>query len=210
MFWFSIILVLANVLFLMLGALLYIYSSSKGIEVPASTDDLFPFLAVHHFSTFAGIVFLLGITAAAYSSADSALTALTTSFCIDILNFKEGEDNRSTRFKVHIGFSLLLLLVIVIFKHINNQAVISAVFTAAGYTYGPLLGLYTFGLFTRMKPNDKFVPWICVASPIISFIINLNSQQWFNGYKFGFEILMVNGFITFLGLWLVSRNQWKK
>ena len=206
MFWFSIILVLANVLFLALGAMLYIYSASKGIDVPASTDDLFPSLAINHFSTFAGIVFLLGITAAAYSSADSALTALTTSFCVDILNFREGEDRRATRIKVHIGFSLLLLLVIIIFKQINDQAVISAVFTAAGYTYGPLLGLYAFGLFTTRTPVDKFVPWICVGSPILSYILNLNSEQLFIGYKFGFEILILNGLITFAGLWMVSRK----
>lgn len=205
-FWFSIILVLSNILFLALGAMLYIFAAEKGIQTPASTDDLFPFLAINHFNTFAGIVFLLGITAAAYSSADSALTSLTTSFCVDILNFKEDENKQSTRFKVHIGFSILLLLVIIIFKQINNQAVISSVLTAAGYTYGPLLGLYTFGLFTKLSLNDKWVPWICVASPILSYLLNLFSEQLFNGYKIGFEILIINGLITMVGLFLISKR----
>ena len=206
MFWFCVVLVIAKILFLLLGAMLYLYSNSKGIAIPDRTDDLFPILAVNHFSTFAGIVFLLGITAAAYSSADSALTALTTAFCVDFLNFKSGEDRKSTRIKVHLGFSILILLVIIIFKQINNEAVISAVFTVAGYTYGPLLGLFSFGLFTKLMPKDKLVPWICVASPILSYLLNIYSDQLFNGYKFGFELLIVNGLITFLGLLLTSKK----
>jgi len=210
MFWFCIILVLANILFLSLGALLYIYSNAKGIQIPAKTDDLYPLLAMNHFSTFTGIVFLLGITAAAYSSADSALTSLTTSFCVDFLNFKESDNNKLTRIIVHLSFSFLLFIAIIIFKHINNEAVISAVFTAAGYTYGPLLGLFAFGLFTPYNPKDKFVPLVCILSPILAYILNLNSKTLLMGYEFGFEILIVNGMITFLGLLILSNRPFKR
>jgi Na+/proline symporter len=152
----------------------------------------------------AGVVFLLGITAAAYSSADSALTALTTSFCVDFLNFgkagKEGQ--KKTRMLVHVGFSVLIFFVIIIFKAINNSAVISAVFTVAGYTYGPLLGLYTFGLFTKRGVNDKWVLPLCILAPICCYIIDAFASNL--GFEFGFFILIVNGLLTFLGLWLIS------
>ncbi len=206
MFWFSVILVFANLMFLSLGALLYIYSAKYGVAAPERTDDLFPLLALNNFSTLAGILFILGITAAAYSSADSALTSLTTSFCVDFLNFRDQEENykRKTRVKVHVGFSVLIFLVIMIFQVINDESVINSLFIAAGYTYGPLLGLFAFGMFTTWAIKDRWVPWICIASPILSYIINNNSESWLWGYKFGFEILILNGLITFLGLWLVS------
>ena len=205
MFWFSIILVIVNLLFLVLGALLYIYAQSNSVVLPNRSDDLFPMLALNHFNLFSGIVFLLGITAAAYSSADSALTALTTSFCVDFLGFeKEGVKNsKSTRTKVHLAFSIVLFVVIVLFRIINDESVISAVFKAAGYTYGPLLGLYAFGLFTQFRVKDKFVPWICIASPIICYCINVKSSELLWGYKFGFEILILNGILTFIGLWAI-------
>lgn len=214
MFWFSVILVFANLLFLSMGALLYIYANSKGIPLPERTDNLFPMLARDHFNVIAGIVFLLGIIAAAYSSADSALTALTTSFCVDFLNFKEHETTlalqhkqRNIRLMVHIGFSLVMFLVIILFKKINNEAVISAVFTAAGYTYGPLLGLYSFGLFTKFQVRDYGVPIVCLLSPVLSYWLNINSEELLNGYKFGFEILIVNGGITFLGLLILYKKR---
>lgn len=212
MFWFSIILVFVNLLFLSMGALLYIYAQSNGIVIPEKTDDLFPLLALNHFSFAAGIMFLLGIIAAAYSSADSALTALTTSFCVDFLNFQREDTlmtehkQRNTRLIVHLGFSILLFAVILLFELINNEAVISSVFKAAGYTYGPLLGLYAFGLFTRLQVKDKGVPIVCLISPILSYVINLNSEAWLNGYKFGFEILILNGAITFIGLLLLQKK----
>lgn len=213
MFWFSITLVFVNLLFLALGALLYIYSTNNGIVLPASTDDLYPMLALNHFNILAGILFLLGIIAAAYSSADSALTALTTSFCVDFLNFKREDTlksqlkQRNIRLFVHLGFSLLLFGVILLFELINNEAVISSVFKAAGYTYGPLLGLYSFGLFTNLQVRDKAVPVLCLLSPILAYVININSVDWFYGYKFGFEILIVNGAITFLGLLLLQKKK---
>ena len=211
--WFTVVLVLANILFLSLGALLFMYAQAKNIALPDRTDELFPMLAVNHFDTYAGIIFLLGIIAAAYSSADSALTALTTSFCVDFLGLGQDEDtNRNeakeklddtTRKRVHVLFSFLLFVVILIFNAINDQSVIVAVFRVAGYTYGPLLGLYAFGLYTEMRVKDRLVPWICVVSPVVCYIIDSNSAQWFGGFQFGFFILIVNGVLTFLGLLLI-------
>ncbi|UCG29016.1 MAG: sodium:solute symporter [Bacteroidales bacterium] len=208
MYWFSLILVPANLLFLSLGLMLYLYATQKGIPVPALSDDLYPVLALNYFSIFTGIVFLLGIIAAAFSSADSALTALTTAFCVDFLNLGNTEEKRGKRirFAVHVAFSTIMFLIIVVFRAINNDSVITAVFTVAGYTYGPLLGLYTFGLFTRKKVNDKWVPVVAIISPVISYIINANSVNWFNGYRFGFELLIVNGLLTFLGLLLIRKR----
>ena len=212
MFWFSITLVFVNLLFLMLGALLYIYAGTKGIAIPERTDDLFPMLALNHFPVIAGITFLLGITAAAYSSADSALTALTTSFCVDFLSFKKEDTleirvrQRRTRFMVHIGFSLILFALIIVFREFLDGAVIQKVFEAAGYTYGPLLGLFAFGLFTKKEIRDPLVPLVCLISPVLSYILNQNSEAWLFGYKFGFEILLVNGFFTFMGLVLLIKR----
>lgn len=206
MFWFSISLVFVNLLFLGLGALLFIYSEQKGIAIPERTDDLYPLLALNHFGTFAGITFLLGITAAAYSSADSALTALTTSFSVDFLGMDAEKENKKQRMLTHLGFSILLFLVIIVFKAINDQSVISAVFTVAGYTYGPLLGMFGFGLFTKRSTIDKFVPYIAVIAPVLTYLISIFSVELLNGYKFGFELLVVNGLITFIGLWIFSKK----
>lgn len=211
-FWFSVVLVIANLMFLFLGALLYLYAESNGISIPAKTDDLFPMLATQHFSVVVGVIFLLGIIAAAYSSADSALTALTTSFCVDILNFEEestlkiAASQKRKRLLVHVGFSLLLFVVILLFKNLDNEAIISSLFKAAGYTYGPLLGIYAFGLFTKWQVKDYLVPAVCVISPILSYLLNLYSVELLFGYEFGFEILLVNGAITFLGLSLIKRK----
>ncbi len=208
MYWFSIILIPTNLLFLSLGLMLYLYAETNGISIPVQTDDLYPILALNHFSVFAGIVFLLGIIAAAFSSADSALTALTTAFCVDFLDLKKRNEKKSKqiRLAVHIGFSTIMFLIIVIFKAINNDSVISAVFTIAGYTYGPLLGLYAFGMFTRFKVRDKLVPVVAIISPVISYIISANSVSWFNGYRFGFELLIVNGLLMFIGLLLIRKR----
>ena len=207
MLWFSVTLFVVKFIFLVLGALLYIYAGSKGIALPERADDLFPTMALNHLGMVAGITFLLGITAAAYSSADSALTALTTSFCVDFLGFRAGEDNRKTRTLVHLGFSVLLFAIIMIFWLINDQSVISAVFTAAGYTYGPLLGMYAFGLFTNRQVQDKWVPLVAVLSPIISYLISLNASRIIEGYQMGFEVLILNGALTFLGLLLIHKKE---
>jgi len=207
MLWFSLSLVVVNILFLGLGALLYLFALQNGIEPPDRTDNLYPILALQHFSVFAGILFLLGITAAAYSSADSALTSLTTTFCVDFLNFQEGSstNDKRTRVMVHLGFSVLLFCVVLIFEVINDSSVISGLFRAAGYTYGPLLGLFSFGLFTSYNIKDKWVPLVCLAAPLLSYVLYLNSITWLN-YQFGFEILIVNGAFTFLGLWFIRQS----
>lgn len=207
MLWFTVVLVFVNLLFLSLGALLYLYAADQGIAIPERSDDLYPLLALQHFNIVAGIFFLLGITAAAYSSADSALTSLTTTFCVDFLNITPGEkeNEKKIRLLVHLGFSVLIFITIVIFQMISDESVINGVFRAAGYTYGPLLGLFGFGLFTRLEVKDKWVPVVCILSPILSYLLNLNSEEWL-GYVFGFEILIVNGLITFLGLLILSKK----
>lgn len=206
MFWFTIILVLVNLMFLALGVLLYLYSEANGISLPLKSDDLYPLLASGYFSTFAGIVFILGIIAAAYSSADSTLTALTTSFCYDFLDIEKTYSKPvqvQVRRKVHLGFTALMFLVILLFRWINDQSVINAVFIIAGYTYGPLLGLYAFGLFTKYGVKDKLVPYLAISAPLIAFVFDSYSEIWFYGYQFGFEILILNGLLMFLGLLLI-------
>ncbi len=205
-FWFCVILVIANLLFLSLGALLYIYSESLNIPIPQRSDDLYPILALNNLGEITSIIFLLGIIAAAYSSADSALTSLTTSFCIDFLNIDNSSNKKRIRFLVHIGFSVILFLVILIFKEINDESVINSIFKAAGYTYGPLLGLFSFGIFTKYNVRDKYVLPICIISPMLSYLVNIYSEQLLFGYKFGFEILLLNGLITFSGLFLIRKK----
>jgi Na+/proline symporter len=212
MFWFTAVLVVVNFLFLSLGALLYVYASAKGIPVTARTDEFYPMLALNHLGLAVGITFLLGITAATYASSDSALTALTTAFCIDFMEIeKKPEAKRSTiKFWVHIGFSVLFYIVILIFNKMNNKEVITAIFDLAGYTYGPLLGLFTFGLYLKRPVLDRYVPIVCIIAPILTYYINNHSETWFNGYKFGFERLIINGLITFIGLWLLTDKKAKK
>jgi SSS family transporter len=207
MFWFTCTLVVVNFLFLSLGVLLYQFAQREGIAIPARTDDLYPMLALNHLGLVVGITFLLGITAATYASADSALTALTTSFCVDFMNVEKRPEAERARIKhiVHIGFSLLFYVVILIFRQVNSKEVITAVFDIAGYTYGPLLGLYAFGMFTKRPVLDRVVPFICLASPVLTYIVNENSAAWFGGYQFGFERLLLNGLFTFVGLWAVSQ-----
>jgi SSS family transporter len=202
---FSVIFVGVVWMFLTLGALLYIYADSHHIMLPQKSDDLFPLLAINHMNLMIGIFFLLGITAANYASADSALTSLTTAFCIDFLNFGKRKDQHKNRILkiTHLGFSLLLLLVILIFKAVNDQSVVMAVFRVAGLTYGPLLGLFSFGLLTKYRVRDRLVPFIVVASPVICWLLIHFSERLFNGYQIGFELVILNGALTFLGLFLV-------
>jgi Na+/proline symporter len=202
MFWFTIVLVIVNFFFLALGVLLTDYAQKNGIE--AHKDQLFPIIANEGtLGLTTAIFFLLGLIAAAYSSADSALTSLTTSFSIDILEIdkkKSEEDQEKTRKKIHILFSFILIATILVFKYfIADESVIAKIFTFANYTYGPLLGLYAFGLFTKLKVKDKAVPFICIASPFITFLVNYLCLDFFN-FDFGFALLILNGFITFIGL----------
>ena len=199
------VLVIVNLLFLSLGAMMYLYAAKEGIDIPGKRDQLFPTLALEHLSPAIGIAFIIGLVAAAYSSADSALTALTTSFSVDILEFDpQDESSVARRQWVHAGMAGVLMVVILIFWRMNDDSVINQLFRAAGYTYGPLLGLYAFGLFTRRAVRDRLVPLVAVASPVICYVMNLNAEQWFAGYKFGFELLIINGLLTFTGLWLLS------
>ncbi len=211
MFTFSGILVFVNLLFLFLGAFLLIYSGSRGISVEA-TDDLFPIIAMKYMSPVAGLVFMIGLISAAFPSADGALTSLTTSVSIDFLGLdrlKSYTERKATkiRYGVHISVALVFFISILVFSTLNDKAVIDELFTIAGYTYGPLLGLYTFGLFTRREVNDKMTPWIAVLSPVLCIILNSFSEELFSGYKFGFEMILVNGFLTYTGLWIFSRRK---
>lgn len=212
MFWFTVVLVIVNLLFLSLGALLYVYATEKGIAFPAKTDDFYPMLALNHLGLVVGITFLLGITAATYASSDSALTALTTAFCIDFMNVEGKPEATRSRIKfwVHIGFSVLFYIVILIFNQLNNTEVITAVFKLAGYTYGPLLGLFSFGLLTKRPVRDRWVPLVCMLGPLLTYLAVSNSVQWFGGYQIGFELLILNGLLTFLGLWLLSLGKTEK
>lgn len=213
MFSFSFVLIFVNLFFLALGALLYIYAENKGITLPQRSDDLYPMLATQgYLNITVGVFFIIGLIAAAYSSADSALTALTTSFCIDIIDIKNKPENKQVKIRklVHVGISIVMAIVIIIFRIINDQSVISAVFTAAGYTYGPLLGLFAFGLITKISIKDKWVPLICILSPIVCYILNMYSKEIFNGYQIGFELLLLNGILTFLGLALLHDRSTKK
>jgi Na+/proline symporter len=190
---------------------LFIYATRHSILIPEQSDDLFPLIATRgYLSPVAGIVFVIGLVAAACSNADSALTSLTTSFTVDILNGTRLPEKRLQRLRkmIHLYLSVVLLGVILVFKLINNQNVISAIFTAAGYTYGPLLGLYGFGLFTKYRIRDKWVPLVALFSPILSFIISEHSESWLNGYTFGFELLILNGLLTFFGLLIIRMRRY--
>jgi len=205
---FSIVLVVVNLLFLVLGLLLTQYATQNGIT--AKKDDLFPAIAMlPEIGIVTSSFFLLGLIAAAYSSADSALASLTTSFCIDIIDLetKEASKQKRIRKQTHIGFSLLLAVVIIAFNTIfTDVSVIWELFKAAGYTYGPLLGLFAFGIFTKAQIKDKWVWLIAIIAPIVSYTLNAYSETLFGGYKIGFEILIINGIFTFIGLLLIQEK----
>jgi Na+/proline symporter len=197
-----------NFLFLCLGILLLVLGQSMNLTLPALSDDILPmFAAQGYLGPSVLILFSIGIIAASFSSSDSALTSLTTSFCVDILGIgKESEEIATKkRRRVHFGMSVALVLVIIIFQIVNNKSVIDAIYTIASYTYGPLLGLFAFGLFTRLQPRDKYVPYVAVASPVICYTISSLVEQQ-TGYKFGYEMLMFNGALTFAGLLLISQK----
>lgn len=214
--WFSVVLIFVNIFFLALGALIYAYILKNGIAIPLTesgkpnTDHLFPMLALNHLGVFASVVFILGLVAATFSSADSVLTTLTTSFYIDVLHVDENKNfspkkRTHLRHIIHISFAVLLLLVILIFKWLNQDAIINTVLTIAGYTYGPLLGLFAFGLLTKRMAKDKAVPFICLIAPLVCYILSMNSEIWLGGYKFGHELLLLNGILTFVGLYFMSK-----
>lgn len=214
----SFFFVLVNILFMSLGAALIYYAQETGLQLPTNesgvvvNDKIFPTVAFS-LNKLTSIVFIIGLIAAGYSSADGTLTALTTTFCFDFLHFDKNDkisEEQKIRYRkyIHIGFALLYLLVIIMFRPFHNESLIDKIFEIAGYTYGPLLGLYTFGLFVKnRKTNDKFVPIVAISSPIISYVLNIYSKNIFFGYQFGFEILIVNGLLTFIGLMLISKKE---
>lgn len=203
----SLILLVVNILFLILGGALGVYAISENIPFPEQTDDLFPSLAINHLGKAAGTFFLIGIAAAAYSSADSSITGLTTSFCVDLLKFDEKDgDRRKLRTVIHFGFTILIFTLIIIFKQVKNESVLSAFIRTSGFIYGPLLGLYIFGIYSRRLVSDKIIPFICILSPLVSYILDRYSAAWFNGYEFGYDILLLNFILTLLALFLLSGN----
>ena len=213
MFTFSAILVFVNLLFLFLGALLLIYVQTRGIDVKTS-DDIFPTVAISYLGPVAGIVFLIGLISAAFPSADGALTSLTTSVSIDFLGLEKRKGiteqaKTKIRYTVHLSIAAVFFVSVLIFSKLSDKAVIDKLFTIAGYTYGPLLGLYSFGLFTKRSVNDRLTPAIAISSPLICFFLSSYSQILFNGYKFGFELLLVNGLLTFAGLMIFSSKEVK-
>jgi SSS family transporter len=212
---FTVVLLVVNFLFLLLGALLFIYASKENISLPTMdgktrTDLLFPEIALNgDLGLGLGIMFLLGLIAAAYSSADSALTSLTTSFSIDFLDLKNKPEHKqkSIRKQVHIGMSILLIIVVIIFKELNDSTVIDKLLTVAGYTYGPLLGLFSFGIFTKYTIKDKYVWIVTIVSVILTMILGSIPSEALGGYVIGYELLIINGLITFLGLILIRAKK---
>jgi len=217
-FWFSIVMVIVNIFFLSLGVLLYQYYAHSFIDLPINadtgkviTDKVFPYLALNHLGVFAGLIFIIGLTAATFSSADSVLTTLTTSTYVDMLeydrNTKLSEKQKTKRRTyIHIGFAVILWLVIIIFDILNQRAIIDTILMLAGYTYGPLLGLFAIGLFTKINLNDKLVPIICVIAPIITYVLANYIVKPFTTYEIGNELIIINAGITMLGLMFVKKN----
>lgn len=214
---FSLSLVVVNLLFLFLGGALLYYAQQTGFALPLNeagvvvNDKIFPSVAFS-LSTFTSVVFVVGLVAAGYSSADGTLTALTTTFYHDFIHLDKSQrytEQQKVRFRklIHVSFAMLYLLVIIAFKPFHNQSLIDTIFDVAGYTYGPLLGLYAFGLFTRYKVKDKYVPVVAILSPVICYILKLNSQEWLWGYRFGFEIILLNGLLTCLGLFIIRKRK---
>lgn len=218
-FWFSIVMVIVNVFFLALGVLLYQYYAHAVIDLPMNletgkviTDKVFPNLALNHLGVFAGLIFIIGLTAATFSSADSVLTTLTTSTYIDMLEYDRNtvlseKQKAKRRTFIHIGFAVILWLVIIVFDILNQRAIIDTILMLAGYTYGPLLGLFAVGLFTKHNLNDKLVPVICVVAPIITYVLANYVVKTMTTYEIGNELILINAGITVLGLMFVRKKE---
>ena len=207
----SILQIFIILLFLMLGVLLYTYAANNAIQLPATGDEVFPFLAANgSFPTIVGILFIVGLIAAAYAAAGSALTALTTSFTVDILESTQKNSEKHTtrlRKRVHIGMAAIMGIIILIINQFNNDAVINTVYTLASYTYGPLLGMFVFGIFVKRDVRDRWVPVVAILSPVLCYVLDANSQNWFNGYTFSHERLILNALLTIIGLCLLIRKK---
>jgi len=225
---FSVVLLLVNFLFLVLGGVLYLYAATQNIKVPP--DDLFPTIALSNaFSGSIGIIFIIALISALFPSVDGAITSLTSCFCIDILGLKKSEatekEKKRTRLKVHFSFAFVFFIMVLIFKWMNDKLIIDFILKFAGVTYGPLLGLFAFGILTKRKLNEKLIWTVCIVAPLIALAIDmLSNPAWyeaklhmklgldslsahiFNGYKIGNELILINGIITFIGLWFISRK----
>jgi SSS family transporter len=195
-------------LFLMLGVLLFTFTATQGIANPDKSDEVFPLIATEYSPGIVGILFIIGLVASAYSAAGSALTALTTSFTVDILRAQRKGDAALGRIRrhVHIGMAVLMGTVIFVFNLLNNTSVIDAIYTLASYTYGPILGLFAFGIFTKKRVYDRYIPLVAIASPILCYVLQSNSEAWFNGYQISYELLIINALFTFIGLSLLIRR----
>lgn len=208
---FSFIMFIVNLIFLVLGGVLFLYAEAEGIAIPALTDNLFPIIALKYLPGFISIIFVIGLISALFPSADGALTALTSSICIDILGINEHKkmtekQKTKTRLSVHFIMSLVFLLIVIAFKILNKQAIIDLLLKLAGYTYGPLLGMFMFGILTHRKLKDSWTPIVCITAPIICFIADVNSNQLAQGFSFGPEMLLWNGLLTFIGLYFISNR----
>ena len=204
---FSFVIVVVNFLFLFLGGLLYLFAAKNGIATVG--DDLFPTVALQHLPQLVGIIFIIGLISALFPSADGAITALTSSFCIDILGLKRRTDiseeaKMDTRKIVHITIAVVFMICILAFKMIDNKSIITVILKVAGYTYGPLLGLFSFGILTRRKVKESLVPLICIASPIVCYLIEKNQASFLGKFQIGIELLILNGLLTFIGLYFIS------
>ncbi len=208
---FTFVLVLVNFLFLFLGGLLYLFAQSGNIHIKG--DDLFPTIALSYLPPVVSILFIIGLISALFPSADGALTALTSSFCIDILGIKRNESltekkRTQTRMTVHISLAIIFFICVMIFKTINNKSIIDIILKVAGYTYGPLLGLFAFGILTKRIVRQGYsVLLISIAAPVICYVLSDYSAKWFNGYQIGLELLLINGMLTFIGLLIISKKQ---
>jgi len=219
---FSVVLVLVNLLFLLLGGLLYLFLLDNGAAYQGHQlllqgknvigDDIFPVVALHYLPKAISVIFIIGLISALFPSADGALTALTSSFCIDILGLKDRADKteaekKRTRMTVHISFAAIFLACILVFKWINNKSIINIILDLAGYTYGPLLGLFAFGLLTKRKlPESWLITAVCLLAPAFCYILSKNASTWLHGFQIGIELLIINGLLTFGGLLMISKK----
>jgi len=192
-----------NFILLLLGSLIITYSQHSGIALPDAPDKIMPFMVSNVMSPIVGICFVLGIISASFSSADSALTSITTTLAVDIFGWK---DNEKQRRMLHIGVCVLFAIIVILFGYTQNRSIIDTIYTIVGYAYGPLLGMFAFGLFTRYQVRDKLVPLIAIASPIICYIINLISTNYYN-YQWGYELLLLNGMLTLIGLFCIRNKE---
>lgn len=207
---FSTIMVIVNLLFLFLGGLLYLFAATN--NVTAVGDKLFPSVALQHMPPLISVVFVIALISALFPSADGAITALTSSFCIDLLGLKRREDwdekkKKAVRRTVHLAFAGIFLLFVMVFKWVNNPSMIGVILKVAAYTYGPLLGLFAFGMLTKRSVADRYVPYVCIASPVICFFLDKFQKNIFGSFEIGLELLIINGLLTFLGLMLLSKPQ---